>query len=399
MVAAVAVSPGAYYLLYEKAVGVTVMTLSRGQVEQTVAAISSGTVVPTKDSMIASGFMGIVVAIPAREGDRVQAGDLLVELDHTDLDAQVRLTEANVEAGLSRLQQAKLAAEIYAEVAKTQVSLAEEQLKVARLDYDRILKLSEEKAVSQSDLDKVALALRVTQENLAAAKAGQRENLVRREQILTARSNVRQLEAAVAAAQATREKAMVKAPFSGVVAHILIDVGEAAALGMPLLQLVQDEDCYVKAPFDEANAAEIAVGQKARLNLDAYRGIDFMGEVVYISPVVSLNRDLSRTLTVKIRVLEGLEKFVAGMSADVTIVVDEKSGVLFVPSESLIRERFAYVLEKGRAARRTIVPGLGNWNTREIVSGLKEGETVITSVSMKELKDGVKVKVLDALEG
>lgn len=396
---AIIASPVIYLNVHEDAVEVTVIAVTKGHVEQTVTALAAGTVVPTEDSMIASGVMGIVMDVPVEEGERVEKGDLLILLDHIELDARVTLAEANVSAGESRLQQARLAAEIYADVATTRLKQSEAQLDMAQLDFNRIKKLSDEKAVSQRDLDRVALSLRVAQESVAAARAGVRENLVRAEEILTAKSTVKQLGAALAVARAAREKAFVRAPFHGVVARILFDVGEAVTMGMPLLQLVQDSTAYVQAPFDEANAAEISVGQKARINLDVYRDRDFQGKVVYISPVVSINPDLSRTLDVKIRVLEERERFMAGMSADVTILVDEKDDVIFVPSESLIRERFAYVVEKGRAVRREVEPGLGNWNTREIIRGLNLNDVLITSVSARGLADGVKVRIVDELGG
>jgi multidrug efflux pump subunit AcrA (membrane-fusion protein) len=120
---------------------------------------------------------------------------------------------------------------------------------------------------------------------------------------------------------------------------------------------------------------------------------------VFISPVVSLNPDLSRTLTVKIRAKEGIEKFVAGMSADVVILVDEKEAVLFVPTEALVRDQYVYVIEQGRAAKREITRGISNWSRTEILEGVREGETLITSVSLKELQPDIKVRVVEELKG
>lgn len=400
VILAVAVAaPLGYFYFYEEPIEVTTMIVRRGHVEQTVAAISSGTVMAKADSMIASGLMGIVVDVPAEEGRRVAAGDLLVELDHAELDAQITQAKAGLAAGLSGLQAATAGAAISREVAETGVDLAEDQLAVAQTDFDRVRKLSEEKAISQSELDAVELALSAARSNLGSARASQRQSEVHKAEVSSAKSRVEQLKAAVAVAEAIREKASVKAPFPGVVAKVFMDVGEAVGIGMPLVQLVQDKDFYVEAPFDEANAAEIALAQKARINLDAYRDVNFIGEVMYISPVVSINRDLSRTIDVKIKVVEGQEKFLAGMSADVTIVVDEKEDVLFVPSESLVREQYVYIVKNGRRAeRRGVNVGLGNWNTKEIVNGLEEGDTLITSVSIKELADGVRVRIVESFD-
>lgn len=387
----------AYFLTRKEEIVITVAPVARGHVEQTIASIAAGTVIPRQDSMIAAGMMGTIFSVP-EEGQRIEQGGILVELDHAELDAQVALAEANLRAGQSKLEQAKLAAGIYKEINAAKVSLTKSQLELARSEFDRIRALSEKKAVSQSDLDKAASALHVAEENHAAAVASEKENQVRVEEVRGAESAIEQLEAACDAAKAARERAFVKAPFPGVVAKRILDVGEATALGAPLLQFVEDEECYVQAPFDEANAAEVKVGQKARLNLDAYRGEDFSGEVVYIAPVVSLNRDLSRSLDVKIRIDAGREKFVSGMSVDVTIICDEKEDVVFVPSESLIREEIAYVVERGTAVRREVKTGVGNWSTVEVLDGLKEGEQLITSVAVDGLVDGAKVRIVKKLE-
>ena len=391
-------APVVYMLTREPVVEVTATALGKGRVEQTATAIASGTVMPRLDSMVASSSMGTVVNVPHAEGDRVEEGELLVEMNRAELDAQVRLAEANLRVGQSRLEQAKMAAGIYERVSGTQVGQTAAQLQQAKVDFERIKALSERGAISKGDLDKASLALKVSTETASAAKASQGENLVRQEEIKMAEANIEQLEAAIQVAKAARDNTLVKAPFGGVIAKILRDKGEAVTMGMPLLQLVEPNDSYVEAPFDEANAAEIKLGQKARINLDAYRDVDFVGVVEFISPVVTMNPDLSRTLNIRIKVEDSVEKFLPGMSADVVILISEKEDVLFAPTESLIRGEAAYVVDGGRARRRDIKTGLGNWNTVEITEGLNEGDMLITSVSLADLADGVRVKVVDSLD-
>ncbi len=435
ILAAVVAVPGYFYYANEKEIDVTAVTLQRGHVEQTITAMASGTATPKEDSMISASTIGKVIAIPVKEGDRVKESDVLVELEHAGLDAQVALAEANLRVGQSRLEQAKIAATIYEEIAKTRVSQASAQLNVAKLDFNRIQALSDKKAVSQSDMDKVTLALRVAQETSAAALASQEENRVRQEEIRSAEAAIEQLEAGLTLAKEMRDKAFVRAPFSGVVAKVFIHLGEVVGGGlgsslgtskggggsigigagtgtggsnpvagmstaspMALLQLVQDTDFYVKAPFDEANVGQIQIGQKARIGLDAFRGTDFPGRVQYISPTVTRNLDLSRTLDINVRIEEGQDKFVAGMSADVIIVANEKDDVLFVPTEALIREEEAYVIENGRARKRQVKVGIGNWQSKEVLDGLSEGETIVTSVGLKGLRDGIRVRVVDSLD-
>ncbi|MCX5769676.1 MAG: efflux RND transporter periplasmic adaptor subunit [Candidatus Hydrogenedentes bacterium] len=400
LIAVSAVAGPLFYYGYwrEEAIAVTASTLSRGKVEQTVSAISAGTVKPKLESMVASALMGKIKDIPKKEGARVSKGDLLIEMDHAEFDAQVELAEANLRAGQFKLEQAKIGSRIADEVAATGLSQAAAQLAQAQRNLERIQALLDQQAISQSEMDKVNLAYRVAKEDHAAALANQQQNLVRQEEIKSAGASIEQLESAVDVARETREKAFVRAPFGGVVAKVNVEMGEAVAMGMPLLKLVEDSDFFVQAPFDEANASQIQIGQKARVNVDAYRGTDFAGEVTFISPTVTLNPDLSRTLDIDVRIAEGKDKFVAGMSADVVIIVQQKDDVLFVPSEALVREETAYVIENGRAVRREVRVGIGNTYTREVLGGLKEGETLLTSVTEKGLRDGVRVLVVDSLD-
>jgi HlyD family secretion protein len=167
---------------------------------------------------------------------------------------------------------------------------------------------------------------------------------------------------------------------------------------MAVAHIVDDSDIYVKAPFDEANFGRIQVGDKVRVSVDAYRGEEFPGEVSYIAPIVSRNMDLSRTFEVEIFIEEGKEKLITGMSADVIVITDEKEDVLLVPTEALIREEEAYVIKDGRAEKRLITVGIGNWLVREVLDGIKEGDTLITSIALKELTDGCKVNIVESLE-
>ena len=124
----------------------------------------------------------------------------------------------------------------------------------------------------------------------------------------------------------------------------------------------------------------------------------FKGTLTYIAPVVTIAEQLSRSLLCKVSIDEGMDKFRHGMSADVTIITDKKEDVAFVPTEALVRDRFAYVVQDGRAVQRDVDTGIGNWDQREILGGLQVGDTIITSISLKALTNGVKVRVVEALE-
>ncbi len=387
----------AFYLTREKTIEVTAQAVERGRVEQTITAIASGTVKANSTSLVAAGSMGTIMAFPCDEGDQVKKGDVLVELRNTELKAQVRLAQANLRVGESRYKQAELGKNISGKVSSTRVAQAQAQFEQAKRDFEQAKTLKDKNAIAQNLFDKADTAYKVSEEALAGALASEGENAVRSEELVMAQATIEQLQAGVSVAEAALDNALVKAPFDGIVAKTMREVGEAVTIGMPLLQLVNPSEIYIEAPFDEANASQIKVGQKVRINIDAYRDTDFYGTVDFISPVVSLNPDLSRTLNVQVKIEQDKEKFITGMSADVIILVDEKESAIYAPTESLIRGEFAYVVENGRAVRRDVTTGVGNWNTVEITEGLKEGDQLITSVSLADLKEDVKVKVVEKL--
>jgi len=390
---------GAYFYLQEKPIEVTAWTVETGPVEETVASIASGAVIPRERAMLAVGTIGTIAVIHVEEGDTVTAGQVLVELEHAELDAQVELAKANLRVGESRREQAKLAAGMSEDVTSIQVRQAKAQLDAARAEYERVLPLSERQAISKSDFEKAQLALKVAEQVFAGAVAGQGESSVREEDVTSAEGMLDQLRAAVTAAEAMREKAFLKAPFNGVVAKIMLKKGEAVAMGMPVMSLVSKDDVYIEAPFDEANAGELAVGQPVRIDVDAYPDEVFEGKVSFISPVVQPNSDLARTLNLKIDILGDKSKFLPGMSANVTVIAEKRDNVVHVPSEALVRDEYAYVIENNRLKRRNVELGIGNWEYQEVLNGVAAGERIVTSIGIKGLEDGMLVKEVAEISG
>ncbi len=396
--AAAAVAGAMAYSMREVPMKVTVATVTRGPVTETVAAITTGSVTAPLASKVSAAGVGTVSAVHVNEGDAVPEGGLLMELNHAELDAQVALAQANLSVGESRASQARIAAQTAREISEIELRRASSALEMAQSDFNRIKALTEKQAISQSDYDKASLALKTAQDARAAAEAGQREALVRDEDVRIAAANIEQLKAALTAAEAMRDKAFVRAPFAGVVAKKLLQVGEAVVMGMPVAYLVQAGGAYIEAPFDEANLEALKVGQTAEIEIDSCPGRTFKGTLTYISPVVTMMEQLSRSLLCKISIDEGAEMFRPGMSADVTIITDRKEDVPFVPSEALVRDKYAFVVRDGRAEQREVETGIGNWDQREILGGLAVGDTIITSISVKGLADGSKIEIVEALD-
>lgn len=374
----------------QKPLDVTAAVVERGRVEQTVSAILSGEIKPQQDALVSATYFGPVIDLALHIGDRVKQGDILLELDHAELDARLRLAQNALEAGQYQLDRARerkkndnsksiehAAPETYAPL--------DGQIPSQLLDRLKQLQNAPTSAPVTNDLN-LQLPPGLFDTPLATAV-----------DVELAEIRLEQLQTSLDMVKTLRDRAFIRAPIDGMVANVFIDKGETVGIGIPVARIVNDAAFHVEAPFDESAAGVLQVGQPARIELDAYRGETIPAEVSAVAPVVSVNPDMSRTLTVTLAIEHPPERLLAGMSADVTVVTNSKDDALVIPAESLIRDEFVYVVQNGRARRRAVEPGMGNWKTREIVSGLKEGELVVTSVSNKALHDGVRVRVVERL--
>lgn len=427
--------PAAWFYLKEPVVDVTATPMVRGNIEQTISAFSSGTVEPEISSMVAPESIGKVVAIHVKKGQRVEKGDLLVELDSTQQTLQVGQAEA-------RLRQAELGKKLVQEQQvhdQGRIDLLRRTRDLAAHELTKDKKLLEADDVGSESMVNMAEInynqVDDTYKNLS--------NLVslyplRVEEVETARVGATLL---LEQAQVAADWTKVRAPFSGLIADVLVELGEIVGSGLgaglggglgggammggaggmgamggaamagaggagalsgvsPLavVHLVDDSDLYVKAPFDESTFGKIELGQPVRLSFDPYPDEEFPGRVSHVAATVTRNLDRSRTFEVEVLIEEGKERLIPGMSADAIIIADSKDDVLYVPTEALIREEEGYVVEDGRAVRRKVTMGIGNWMHREVLDGLRENEMLITSVTVKGLKDGAKVNIVDSLE-
>ncbi len=427
--AAVVGLPAAYLYTREPVIDVTAMLLTRGHIEQTIAAFSSGMVEAKQTSLVAPKTIGKVVAIHVREGDRVNEGDVLIELDSEQPRYQVAQAEAHMrqaEIGVTALKQQY-------ENDRGRIVTLKRARDIAEREFNRDKTLYEGSDVgSESMVNLSEINFNQIEDSYIALN-----NLIK---LYPLRIQEAETSATAVAVMLEQSRTLVdwtkvRAPFAGLVSDVYVEIGESVGsglggdmpiglsgaaspgtggglsgglsggMGMPMTsglavaRLVDDSDLYVKAPFDEAVFGRVTAGQKVRVSFDAYPDEEFPGHVDFVAATVSRNVDFSRTFLVHVLIEEGKERLIPGMSADVVIVADEKEDVLWVPTEALIREEEGYVVEDGRAVRRKVEIGIGNWQAREVLSGLRQGEQLITSVGLRELRDGVKVNVVDALEG
>ena len=355
----------AWYFTRTDPLLVQVAKAERGVVEATVSNTRAGTVKACRRAKLAPPAGGQSHRL-GKKGQRVKANQSLLELWNDDFQAQERRAREQLATAQTQEQQACV-----------QADLAEKEAERAR-------QLKESGFISSEGLD----------QRISAAK-------VSRAGCEVARSQIDQSRSRVAVARASLERMVLRAPFDGIVADISGELGEYATpsppgiLTLPAIDLIDDRCMYVSAPIDEADAANIKVGQVARITLDAIKGKSFPGKVRRIAPYVLELEKQARTVEVEVEFVSppNDENLLIGYSADVEIVHDSRTNVLRIPTQTLLEgKRVLYLGTDGVLEERTVTTGLANWEQTEITAGLKEGEQIVMSLDREGVKAGARVQ-------
>ena len=352
---------GALFFARPEPISVEISPVDRGTVAETVTNTRAGTVKACQRAKLAPPAGGQIARLPVKKGDRVQAGQVLLELWNDDIRAEVSVTERDAAAAKAMREEACVAA------------------RVARRESDRMAALTERKLVSTE------LAER------AAGEADAREAACR-----AASEQVRVSQARIEAAQARLERTLLRAPFAGTVAEINGEIGEfvtPSPVGIPTPPAVDvvDTSCiYITAPIDEVDAPRVRTGMPARVTLDAFRDRSFKAHVRRVAPYVLDTEKQARTVEVEAEIDElGDALLLPGYSADVEVILAERADVLRVPTRALIEGKRVYVLEDGTVRSRDVTTGIGNWEYTEVTAGIDAGARVVVSIDREGLADGV----------
>ena len=352
---------GLWYWLRKEPVAVTLAAVDRGRIERTVANTRAGTVKACQRARIAPATGGQIETLAVREGDRVEAGQLLLELWNHDVAAQVKLVEREHVSAMARADEACVLAD------------------VAEREAARLTRLRKQGIVSEEDHDR-----------------GQGDAAARRAACRAAQSAIGVGEAQIDVARAALERTILRAPFRGIVAEVNGEVGEfvtPSPVGIPTpptVDLIETGCVYVSAPIDEVDAAGVRVGMPARITLDAYPGRSFAGRVRRIAPYVVDVEKQARTVDVEVEFDDRADTndLLIGYSADIEVVLETRDDRLRVPTESLLEGKRVLVLDGAVLARRDVETGIANWQFTEITRGVDAGERVVLSVAREGVRDG-----------
>ncbi len=357
-----------WYRLSPKEIEVIVAPVERGTVEKVVANTRAGTLKACRQAHLSPAIGGQLNILAVKKGDKVEQGQLLLELWNKDL-----VDEKLLAASEARTAQAQ------AESARVQAENSSRETK--RLQH--LIKIA---AISEETLDK-ARSLAEAQEFTYQAALATAETSEARQAVITAQL----------------ERTRLVAPFPGIIAEIHGELNEyvtPSPPGIPTLPAIEllDVSCfYVTAPIDEVDAAKIKVGDKARITMDAFADQHFAARVRRIAPYVLDLEKQARTVEVEVEFtdLKEGQNLLAGYSADVEIILEERSNTLRIPTQALLPGNRIYVYQPktGRLEERTIRTGLSNWDKTEVIEGLQPGERVVLSIDQPGLKDGIPARV------
>ena len=369
----------------EKAVRVTVEKVQKHDLTSLISA--SGEVKPKKSINISAQVPGRIVKIGVIEGQEVKTGDFLLKLDSTQYEANAERDQNFIRASNSDLIQAE-----------------------ARLQRDE-KSLGRQRKLFDDEL--------ISKDQLEAAQAQYDISLAQTNAI---RFQIKQAEASLKSTMDNLAKTTYASPIDGVITSLRVEAGEVAIIGTMnnpgtvLLTIADLSVMEVEVEVDETDVVGVALGQEANVRVDALPETVFKGKVTEIGSsalqkaTAGISTQESKDFKVVVTLGDPVRKLKPGLSASADIVVAEKKQVLAVPISSLVlrdreggdknapaaarEEEGVYVVEEGRVKFVPAGKGITGGMMIEIVSGLEEGEEIITGpyASLRELKDGVLVK-------
>jgi len=420
--------PLAYFKGKKKPKGIAIQTVevTKRTLEETVS--GSGRIFPEKEIKISSDVSGEIVKLYVLEGDSVVAGQILAKIDPEAYESTVERGRASLNN--AKAQEAMSKSQIQSAVAQIQQIKA--QLENANNIHQRNTNLLSEGVISQAEFDQSLSNLRGLEANLKAAQASK---ISSEESAKGASFNIQSAQASLKELRTSLNRTTIKAPGSGIISSLSVEQGERVVgtiqmTGTEMMRIANLNTMEVQVDVSENDILKVQVGQKADVEVDAYLDQKFNGTVTEIansasnvsSAGQSLNTDQVTNFVVKIRLDPNSYKeltkkikypFRPGMSSSVDIYTHAEEDALTIPIQSVTTRNkdeedkdgdlleVVFVHEADTVAMKEVVSGIQNDEYIHIVSGLEEGEAIVSgpySAISKKLKDGEQVRIKEKKE-
>ncbi len=349
-----------------KPIAVALVEVGRGKVEASVANTRAGSVEACLRTRLSPISGGRIAYLGVKKGDHVKKGQVLLRLWNDDQQAQSSLAQTQVTSSEKRIAEACAVADN------------------AEREAGRMAELNAKGFISKSGEEK-----------------SRYEAKSRRAACDAARADVNQAQARVKVTKVEQNRTVLVAPFDGIVADIVGELGEyttpspPGVATPPAIDLIDDSCLYIEAPMDEVDAPKIHAGQTARISLDALPNQSLAGHVKRVAPYVVAVEKQARTVDVEVSLdnADDGKKLLVGYSADVEVVLDSHDNALRVPTSTLLEGNkvLIYQPDTQKLEERSIKAGITNWEFTEVLDGLKQGDRIVASLEREGVKAGIKV--------
>ncbi|HXM99594.1 MAG TPA: efflux RND transporter periplasmic adaptor subunit [Candidatus Dormibacteraeota bacterium] len=364
----------------EPVVSVQVEPAKRGPITETISA--EAVVFPVQQSVIAPKITSTVRTFYVQRGSRVKKGQELVQLENADLTAAAEQSKGDFEQA-----QASYAATTGATIPE-QVQKAELDAAAAKSNYDAQKKvyearktLFEQGAIPRKDLDaaNVALSQANSQNEQAQKQLQDLQRIGKQLALKTADAQLTSANAKYLGARAALSYSIIRSPINGVVTDRPLFPGEAATANQPILTVMDLSRVIAKAHIPGAQAALIKVGNPAEIKIP---NVDepVKAKVTLVSPALDPG---STTIEVWVETAKPPAELKPGMTVEVIITSKTAKDALLVPASAVFKsDTGEIVLVAGsdeKAHQTPVQTGIRNKEDVQILSGIKEGDQVITS--------------------
>jgi RND family efflux transporter MFP subunit len=351
---------------------VTEVRVARAAVQPFAQTFEAGGVITARmTAHLSPRIAAEVREIKVDPGDRVRKGQILAVLDDRDLAAERARAQASV-----------VAAQSGAASAQAERQSAEARVVLARTTHKRMEQLREKNSATPQELDRTTAELEMAEAGARAAGA----------RLAEASASVSAAQAAARAAEVAASFSLIAAPFDGLVTNRLMEPGNMASPGMPLLTIETTDAFRLEVQVDAARARFVNIGDTAAIEIGAQGGAETIaGRVVEVARAID---PASHTFIVKIQLPAGF----AARSGTFGRARFEsgKRQTLAVPASAIVRRgqlSLVFVVDGGRRARmRAITSGERRDDLIEVLAGIQPGESAIVNPAAS-LVDGAEVRV------
>ncbi len=378
----------------EPVVPVQVTPVKRGSVAQTISA--DAVIFPLQQAVIAPKITSTIHKFYVQRGSRVKQGQLLADLEHQDLAGAAEQSKGEfeqAEAGYATTTESSLPQQI--EKAKLDANAAKIAFEAQQQVFDSRKNLFAQGAISRRDVDssEVALAQARSQNDQAQKQLADLIRVGKEQQLKSASGQLTAAKGKYLNAEAMLSYSEIRSPINGVVTDRPLQVGELATANQPILTVMDTSKLIAKAHIAQSEALQLKVGDAAEIQVP---GADepSKGRVSLVSPALD---PASTTVEVWVEAIKPGPELKPGMNVSLVVTAKTAKNALVVPAGAVFKtpEGADYVMvagSDGKAHQTNVKLGIHSKEFSEIVSGLKEGEPVIT-VGGYALPDDTKINV------